>query len=141
MALFAAGFLLAANVVVPLIGGDVYPFTSAPMFRDCPGRCCNYRVIAADGSELPASDWLLQRVYDGNPLGYGVGVRPPEVIEKEFGVVADEAAVRGHVQRQLALPQHQRQAWIEVVQEEIGPISGSGRVGVVATRRWRIERE
>ena len=87
--LAAAGLLLAANVVVPLLFGDVYPFTSAPMFRDCPGQCANYRVLAADGRELPAEEWLLSRVYDGNPVGYGVGVRPPALNEQAFWLSAN----------------------------------------------------
>src|SRR4051812_46002343 len=86
LALAAAALLLAANVVVPALWGDVYPFTSAPMFRDSPARCCGYHVFAPDGRELPAENWLVQRVYDGNPVGYGVGVRPPAVIEQTFGV-------------------------------------------------------
>src|SRR2546421_10653164 len=101
----AAAALLLANIVVPLIWGDVYPFTSAPMFRDSPRRCCNYRVYAADGGELLADDWLVQRIYDGNPLGYGVGVRPPVVLEQEFGVVPDGAVVRRHIERQFQSPQ------------------------------------
>ena len=138
-AIAATLLLLAANIFVPLHWGDVYPFTSAPMFRDCPERCCNYRVFAADGQELPAEEWLVQRVYDGNPVGYGVGICAPAVIEQEFGVVHEDAAVRQHIQQQLAQPRHQEHAYVEVVQEVIGPLD-SGRVGIVETRRWRIER-
>src|SRR4051812_28304405 len=96
LAMIAAAILLMANVVVPLVWGDVYPFTSAPMFRDSPRQCCTYRVLDADGRPLAADEWLLQRVYDGNPIGYGVGVRPPPVIEQQFGVVHDEVCIRQH---------------------------------------------
>src|SRR5947199_10639013 len=113
----AAAALLAANVVVPLIWGDVYPFTSAPMFRDAPRQFCNYRVYSIKGKLLDPADWLVQRVYDGNPVGYGVGVRPPLVLEQEFGVVPDEAAVRHYFQRQLAEPQHGQHTFVDVVQE------------------------
>jgi hypothetical protein len=122
--LAAAGLLLAANIAVPLVFGDLYPFTSAPMFRDCPAQCCQYRVLAADGGELPAEYWLVQRIYDGNPVGYGVGLRPPAVVEREFGSVESESAVRRHIERQLAQPEHRRHAWVEVVQEVIGPVDG-----------------
>jgi len=135
----AVAALLAANVVVPLVWGDVYPFTSAPMFRDSPQQFCNYRVFSAKGKEFAPADWLVQRVYDGNPVGYGVGVSPPAVLEQEFGVVHDEAAVREHFQRQLAEPQHSRQTFVDVVQEVIGPVD-SQHVGVVRTNRWRIGR-
>jgi len=139
LALIAAALLLLANVIVPLVWGDVYPFTSAPMFRDSPDQCCNYCVLGADGRELLADQWLVQRVYDGNPIGYGVGVRPPAVIEREFGVVHDEAAVRRHLERQLAEPGNQSHLSIEVVRQVIGPVDRQ-HVGVVRTEQWRIAR-
>ena len=138
-ALTFVALLLAANVVVTLIWGDVYPFTSAPMFRDCPAQCCNYHVYAPDGRELPAEDWLVQRIYDGNPVGYGVGLQPPPVIEQQFGVVFDEATVRRHIERQFFRPGNGPYDHVEVLQEVIGPIHGQ-RVGVVSTQRWTIGR-
>ncbi len=136
---FAAAMLLAANVVVPLALGDVYPFTSAPMFRDNPQTCCNYRVLGPDGTELPAEEWLCQRIYDGNPLGYGVGIQPPAVIEQCFGDVHSEEHVREHIQRLLLEPRHRDLPHVEVVQEVIGPIDAE-RVGVVATHRFVVQR-
>jgi hypothetical protein len=135
----AAGGLLLASIVVPLVWGDVYPFTSAPMFRDNPGQCCNYRVYAPDGTELPAEDWLCHRVYDGNPLGYGVGLRPPPVLEQEFGQVCSEQEVCEHTRRLLGRAEHLGLKYVEVVQEIIGPLpSDPERVGIVATHRYRV---
>jgi hypothetical protein len=139
LGLGAAGLLLVANVVVPVLWGDVYPFTSAPMFRDRPQHYANYRVLAPDGGDLGAEDWLVQRVYDGNPVGFGVGLAPPEVIEQEFGVVHDERTVRRHIEQQFARPGNMRHPFVEVVQQAIGP-GDAERVGVVRTSRWRIER-
>ncbi len=135
----AAAALLAANVVVPLVWGDVYPFTSAPMFRDNPQACCNYRVLAPDGTELPAAEWLCQRIYDGNPLGYGVGIEPPAVIEQRFGDVHSEEHIREHVQRLLDEPRHRDLPFVVVVQEVIGPLDAE-RVGVTATHRFVVRR-
>jgi hypothetical protein len=135
----AVGCLLIANVVVPLLGGDIYPFTSAPMFRDSPSQCCNYKVLAADGRELNLRDWRLERVYDGNPVGYGVGVRPPPILETQFGSVHDEATLRKHVERQFGEPVNQEHPFVDVIQEVIGPTGGQ-RLGVVRQQRWRIER-
>jgi hypothetical protein len=139
MAMIAVLALLAANIVVPLLWGDVYPFTSAPMFRDTPTKFCNYRVYSPAGDELAVADWRLQRIYDGNPLGYGVGVRPPPVIEQEFGVIHDEAAVRRHTEQQFERPENARFDYVEVVQEVIGPID-TRHVGVMEARRWKVER-
>jgi hypothetical protein len=138
-ALVAVALLLAANVLVPLVWGDVYPFTSSPMFRDTPTCCCNYHVYAPDGRELPAEDWLVQRIYDGNPVGYGVGICPPAVLESEFGKVCDEKTVREHIIAQFKNPNNQNLSYVEVVQDHIGPID-SQHVGIVHTSRWRVER-
>jgi hypothetical protein len=139
LALAAVGLLLVANIAIPLVLGDVYPFTSAPMFRDTPMCCCNYHVYAPDGRELPAEDWLVQRIYDGNPIGYGVGIRPPPVLEQDFCRPCDETTVREHIQAQFAKPPNRAHAYVEVVQEHIGPID-SQHVGIVHTHRWRIGR-
>ncbi len=139
LGMFAVAMLLAANVVVPLLWGDVYPFTSAPMFRDSPTKFCNYRVYSPAGEALPVENWLLERVYDGNPVGYGVGVRPPSVIEQEFGVIHDEATVREHVERQFERVENAQFDHVDVEQDEIGPVDGQ-RVGVVETRRWKVAR-
>ncbi|MDX1945196.1 MAG: hypothetical protein SFU86_07305 [Pirellulaceae bacterium] len=135
----AAGLLLVANVAVPLVAGDLYPFTSAPMFRDRPEKCANYRVFDPAGKLLSERDWLCQRIYDGNPLGYGVGIVPPPVIEQEFGQVASEVEVRAHFGRTLAEPRHAGLAYVVVEQDIIGPVDGQ-RVGIMKTERWKIER-
>jgi hypothetical protein len=135
----AATALVVANVAVPLLWGDVYPFTSAPMFRDSPRQFCNYRVYSPAGDELPVVNWNLERVYDGNPVGYGVGVKPPPVLEQEFGVVPDEAALRKHLETQFARPGNSQYEFIDAVQDVIGA-TPERRVGVVRTNRWRIDR-
>lgn len=139
LALVSVLILLAANVIVPLIGGDVYPFTSAPMFREGGERCCNYRVYSPDGIELRAEDWLMHRVYDGNPVGYGVGVLPPPVPELKFGAVPEAAAVWPHVQRQFPRDGNRQYRYVEVEQDVLGPVDEQ-RVGVMKTNRWRVER-
>ena len=137
--LVVVGLFLGAHVVVPLVWGDIYPFTSAPMFRDRPAQYCNYRVLAPDGTELPQEDWLVQRVYDGNPVGYGVGVKPPTVIEQEFGVVHDEQLVRQHILKQFAKQSAsvRNLPYVEVVQESFGP-QQDGTIKQVKLRRWRF---
>ena len=138
----AAAGLLLANIVVPLVCGDVYPFTSAPMFRDNPRACCNYRVYGPRGEQLPAEDWFCQRVYDGNPLGYGVGIRPPEVIEQTFGQIHTEQQLRACIERQLGQPEHAGLAYVRVEQDIIGPLPEyPQRVGVIETRSYRIHRQ
>src|SRR5947199_9372326 len=80
---------VAANLIIPLTLGDVYPFTVAPMFSDAPRSYCNYRVYDPSGKLLAdnstrrvdppdaADPFCLRGYYDGNPAGYAVGVRPP----------------------------------------------------------------
>lgn len=137
IALATAGVFLLLNIIVPVVWGDIYPFTSGPMFRDSPTRYCNYSVYGPDGQRLAAEAFLVQRIYDGNPVGYGVGIKPPEVLE-EFGVERDEAYCRQHVLKHLSAEPNRRYPFVEIVQEVIGPVDNE-RVGVVRTDRWRVE--
>jgi hypothetical protein len=137
LALGVAGTFLLANIVVPVTMGDLYPFTSGPMFRDAPTRYCNYRVYGPDGKLLEAEAFLCHRIYDGNPVGYGVGVQPPAVIE-EFGSERDEAYCRDHILKHLTVEENRRYPFVEIEQEVIGPIDAE-RIGVMKTDRWRVE--
>ena len=145
----AVGLLLAANAIVPAVCGDVYAFTSGPMFRDAPTQYADYRVYDPAGNRLPSKHYALKRhgsdpfligrVYDGNPVGYGVGIAPPPVLEQEFGVVHDEATVRRHIQNQLTRPENAKYPYVVVEQDVIGAIDEQ-RVGVVKTTRWKVGR-
>jgi hypothetical protein len=137
--LVAVGIFLAAHVVVPLVWGDLYLFTSAPMFRDNPQRYCDYHIFRPDGKELAQEDWLVQRVYDGNPVGYGVGVTPPEVIEQRFGVIHEEQQVREHIVRQFAKAQNSHWRFVTVEQQIYGPAE-DGTIGLLESYLWRITR-
>ncbi len=130
----ALAVFLAANIAVPLVWGDIFPFTSSPMFRDAPRVYCIYRVQKPDGQELPATDLLLQRIYDGNPPGYGVGIAPPPTLAR-FGEVASEAELTGHVQPQLAALEH---PFVTIEQDVIACVDGVCRVR--ETNRFRVER-
>lgn len=122
IAVAVVSIYLAAHAIVPVIWGDIYPFTSAPMFRDAPKQYCNYRVISlASGKELPAKDWLTFRTYDGNPVGYGVGIVPPPVLER-FGEVLDEQTIVRHIQKQFENPVNQKVPGVVVEQIVIGPV-------------------
>src|SRR5438045_2716938 len=107
--LACCALFVAANLIVPLTLGDVYPFTVAPMFCDAPQAYCNYRVYGPGGELLadnstrqidPLSKpdpFCLRRYYDGNPTGLGVGVCPPRTIDcGEFGGIHGEQRVRQH---------------------------------------------
>ena len=139
LALAAVSALLAANIGLPLLFGDVYPFTSAPMFRDSPKRFCSYRVYSPDGQELPDADWQVQRIYDGNPVGYGVGVRPPAILETEFGVIHDEIVWRRHVERQFSKKTNREYEFVEVAKVVVGPVDIE-EVGVIRTELWHVYR-
>jgi hypothetical protein len=139
IALASAGIFLLANIVVPTVIGDLYPFTSGPMFRDSPTQYCNYRVYGPDGQLLDAETFMVQRIYDGNPVGYGVGIKPPEVLE-EFGTVRDQAKCCQHVLAHLSAEANRKYRYVEIEQEVVGAID-SQRVGVIRekSQRWRVE--
>jgi hypothetical protein len=126
---------LGANVLVPVVWGDIFPFTSSPMFRDAPRVYCIYRVFTPDGRELPAEELLLQRIYDGNPPGYGVGIAPPSTLAR-FGEVADELQIRQHVGPRILNSEFE---FVTVEQEVIACCDGVCRVR--ETNRIRVERD
>jgi hypothetical protein len=145
--LAAAGLFVLANLAVPLAVEDFYPFTTTPMFRDKPRYYSDYRVYdprdiggqAVSPAEL--STLGLQRTYDGNPRGLGVGRWPPETLDR-FTETLDEQPEEEEVRRQVAnrlrlLPNLPA---VDVVQEIVGPLE-NGNVGVVRSRRWHIERQ
>ena len=136
LGLVLVGLFLLAHVVIPVVWGDIYPFTSAPMFRDAPQHYCNYRVLDPSGVVLSNQDWLTFRTYDGNPVGYGVGIQPPPVLER-FGEIMDEATVRKHIEQQFKLAQNQRWDSVTIEQVVMGPVDG-GRIGVQRTDRWQV---
>ncbi len=81
--LFVVLFVLA-NLILPFVVEEIFPITTAPMFRDSPTSYCDFRVIDPEGQELPLADFGLQRNYDGNPIGYGSGRLPADSLDR-FG--------------------------------------------------------
>jgi hypothetical protein len=133
--LLAVGLFCLANLLVPLLITDLYPFSRAPMFADAPQRFADYTVTGPDKQPLPPADFGLQRNYWGNPLGIGVGYNPPPSAD-EFGAVASEETVRQTVSQRLQ--QRADLRYVDVVQTIIGALD-SGGVGEVASQRWRID--
>jgi hypothetical protein len=68
------------HLVAPLVIGERYPFTISPMFCDSPAECCTYTVTDADGTALDEELFNLHLVYDGNPPGLGMGIKPTETL-------------------------------------------------------------
>ena len=88
--LAAVGLFCLAFAVVPLLTTELYPFSRAPMFADAPQQYCEYAVITPDDRLTDTKDLIpfgLQRNYWGNPLGVGVGFKPPPTVD-DFGKVA-----------------------------------------------------
>ena len=87
-----AGLPVTLNMLL-LVFGDLFPFTSAPMFRDKPLLYCEYKVTGPTGGDMPLSGFELQRNYDGNPVGMGAGVRPaPSLDRRSAATVATSQA-------------------------------------------------
>lgn len=135
LALASAVAFAACTVVLPVLVGDLYPFTITPMFRDSPRLYCRYEVLDPQGVPLPLGDFGLQRNYDGNPVGLGAGIRPPPSLD-EFGTAPDEAALRAHVARFL-VDRSSGMPHVDVVQTVIGPVDAR-QVGVIRESRIRV---
>jgi len=85
--LFVVLFVLA-NLILPFVIEEVFPITTAPMFRDNPQVYCDFTVLDPSGTALPLSDFDMQRVYDGNPAGYGSGRLANPSLDR-FGISED----------------------------------------------------
>ena len=120
-------------------GADALGFVFAPSPRQVtPAQlagACSY----VQQHCMPQEDWLVQRVYDGNPVGYGVGVQPPGVMEQRFGIVHDEQEVRDHIVRHFSKTQNSRWPFVTVEQQVFVP-AGDGTIGPLDNYLWRITR-
>ena len=135
LALVSAVAFAACTLVLPIVFGELYPFTIAPMFRDSPRLYCRYMVLDPQGVQLPLHDFELQRNYDGNPVGLGAGVRPPPSVD-EFGTAPDEATLRAHVARILR-GRFPELSHVDVEQAVIGPVDRQ-TIGVIREARFRV---
>lgn len=146
--LIACILFIAANIVVPLTLGDVYPFTIAPMFEDAPRKYSNLRVLSPTGEVLADNStrridpitkpdpFLLRRYYDGNPVGVGVGIEPPKTID-EFGQVPSIPEVREWIEQRLVeMPQYE---FVDVQQQVVSAVD-ERRVGILEMRTFRVDR-
>ena len=131
--IFVLAFL-GVSLVGPLLAGECFPFSIAPMFCQQPTVYCRYRVTDPTGDALPLERFALQRVYDGNPVGLGCGIRPADTRD-EFGKVPTVEEVVAHLRSR-------DQAWeelpyVDVRVEVIGDLNGR-QVGVDEARSFSV---
>lgn len=124
-----------ANVVLPLIYLELFPFSLAPMFSDAPRLYCEYVVTAPDGLELPLVDFGLHRTYWGNPP-VGMGFRCKASADC-FGRVPSTETITSAVRTGFA--RHPALDHVIVKRTVIGDIDGR-TVGPVDVAEWRIDR-
>lgn len=99
--LIAAATFALVHIFAPFVIGEKYPFTIAPMFRDQPQCYCVYEVTDRDGQQLALEDFGLHLVYDGNPVGLGVGIEAKPTLHG-FGEVPSDDELIDHVRTKLA---------------------------------------
>lgn len=130
---FVIGFILV-GLLGPIILGERYPFSIAPMFCQQPTCYCEYTIFDPSGEPIELHRFQLQRVYDGNPEGMGVGIKPPATLD-QFGSVPTEEQLIEHMQGIDG-------AWedlpfVDVVVDVIGDLEGV-RVGRIEDRSFRV---
>ena len=87
---------VATCLLIPAYWGELFPFTSAPMFRDRFSGYTEVIVRRADGERLPSKSLRLHWNYDGNPVGFGAG-RIPIPARIPFGEMPSDDEIRKHV--------------------------------------------
>lgn len=96
--LLAVTTFVVGNLLAPIVLGELYPFTVSPMFSDQPSQYCTYEIFDSAGQKLEPELFGLHLVYDGNPPGLGMGIKPTPTLHA-FGEFRDESTVRQHVQQ------------------------------------------
>ena len=134
---FVVAFI-ASLVIIPLMFGELFPFSSAPMFRDRPKVYCVYEVTDPTGVALPLAAFALQRNYDGNPVGLGAGVPPPASLDV-FGDAPSMERVQAHVRARLT-DHPPALAYVDVTQTVIGAVDDAA-VGVIRRQTARVTRD
>jgi hypothetical protein len=128
-------FFVTANLVVPLVKVELYPFSRFPMFAGAPRQLVIYRVTDPFGRELPARDFGLELNPDDNPPTVGHGFLPLPTLN-ELGAMPDGNSVAAWVQARLAAA-GTSPAFVDIVGEVYGP-TPEGSFGLVANEAWRI---
>lgn len=133
--LVAVAAFVFIQLAAPLLIGEIYPFTVSPMFSDCPQCYATYSVTDSSGRPLDSALFGLHLVYDGNPPGFGVGIRPRPTLH-EFGEVPGRETVCGHVRKVLLsdplLPES-----VIVTQKTVRP---AGQGLVEEEQSWQVGR-
>lgn len=103
------------SLISPWLLGEVYPVTVSPMFCDQPTQYCTYQVFDESGKELDPELFGLHLVYDGNPVGMGMGIKAKPTMH-EFGMVPKFEDVARHVRKSKALEKLSGCSSVKVVQ-------------------------
>ena len=129
------GAFVGLNLVAPFVFGEMFPITVSPMFCDEPSCYCEYEVTDDQGKPLELKPLGLHRVYDGNPVGLGVGLVAPKTLD-EFGKVPTEEQLRRHLQDCRDVWSHSD--YLDVTLIRVGDVEGR-TVGPTSSIRFRVE--
>ena len=132
---FIVGFIVI-NLIGPIVLGERFPFTISPMFCDEPACYCEYFVTDANGREIDLASLKLQRVYDGNPVGLGVGIQPAETLDR-FGQVPTEQELSRHLLEQIDV--WPDTPYLRIEMTVVGALD-ENRVGPVERLSLKVER-
>lgn len=135
--LTAIFLFILVNLVGPMFIGECYPLTISPMFCGQLSQYCKYSVSDPEGNELDLNLFSLHQVYDGNPVGLGVGLRPQWTLNKVHSVPPGPNEIEYVVVRGLRnvpdIP------WVRVQQRVFGEVDGT--VGELRpAKSWKIDR-
>ena len=129
-----ATFILV-NLIAPFLVGEYFPFTTSPMYSDSPQIYCTYKIFDEDNLEINVDYLGLRQIYNGNPPGLGVGLKPPETAN-HFGKQATEKEVKEMVQRNLTKFNYK---FVIVEQYLVHDLDGN-KIGPTAIpKRWQVE--
>jgi len=125
---------VVANLTVPFVFLEFYPFTTVPLFTGAPRYYCRYEIETWAGVRHPPRHFALHRTDLGDKRGWPTGLRKHWGFNR-FGVVPSERELAQHLRS--ALPQFPWMRGVTVTQHVYGA-DGNG-VGKVKTVTVRVE--
>lgn len=127
---------IGLHILVPMFYGEIFPFTVSPMFSDQPSQYCTYELFDSEDEPVRLESFGLHLVYDGNPPGLGVGIKPQPTLH-EFGAVPEQEEIAQHIRQRMqndeSLPRS-----VKVVQNIVSP---SGHQLETKKRCWQVSIE
>jgi hypothetical protein len=126
-------------LIIALLFEELYPFTNSPMFRDNEYIYTRYFIMDSSGQIIPDHLLKLHQIYNGNPIGLGIGKKPYKSYN-EYGKKLSEYEIISIINNQKdKLLKYKLPLIIEQV--VYGPVKGTSEFSEIERKIIKINGE